>query len=434
MQALCAGMGSKHQPNAYTLQPLHTSMSDTTAARPPPPRLADIWQAPHRPLFLVAGLWALGALFWWQWGWWWWPQIGLPQLGTPTLWHVHEMVFGFGGASVAAYFLTAVTSWTARPMLAGRPLMLLVAFWVCARGVMLYAQSLPLLLLLLPGALYFGLVTALLLRDIAAKGVWSKLGFPAAILALGVLDALLVAAACEGWALDVVALKRAAVMFFAMKVAVIAGGMIPAFTANWLRQTGSATALPLENHWANRLGLVTLYVALLLTLAGAEAASGWALIIAGLVQAWRMVGWRSLAVGGNMLLVMMHTTFCSLVAGLVVVGVSRLAPGFWPEADAAHALTMGAMSGMVLSVASRAAAQRVGGALHAGLLLRLAYALVWLGAWTRVCAHFLYGWLDNPVAISATLWCAGWLVFLAAFVPTLVGPVLRPVFSGTKAG
>ena len=381
----------------------------------------------------MAGLWALSALLWWQWGWWWWPQIGLPQLGTPALWHVHEMVFGFGGASVAAYFLTAVTSWTARPMIAGRPLMLLVAFWIAARGVMLYAQTLPLLLLLAPGALYFGMVTALLLRDIAAKRVWNKLGFPGAILALGVLDALLVVAAREGWALDIVALKRAAVMFFAMKVAIIAGGMIPAFTANWLRQTGSAVPPPLENRLANRLGLVSLYVALLLTLASVEVASGWALIVAGLLQAWRLTGWRSQAVGGNKLLVMMHITFCSLVAGLLIVGVSRLAPSFWPESDAVHALTMGAMSGMVLSVASRAAARRGDGTLRAGPVLPLAYALVWLGAWMRVTAHFLYGLLDNPVAISASLWCAGWLVFLLVFVPTVVGPVLRPVFSGAKA-
>lgn len=407
-------------------------MSVSAASRLQLSRLTDLWQAPHRPLFLMAGLWALGALFWWQWGWWWWPQIGLPQLGTPTLWHVHEMVFGFGGASVAAYFLTAVTSWTARPMLAGRPLMLLVVFWVAARGVMLDAQTLPLLLLLAPGALYFGMVTALLLRDIAAKRVWNKLGFPGAILALGVLDALLVIAARQDWALDVVALKRAAVMFFALKVAVIAGGMIPAFTANWLRQTGSPVAPPLENRLANRIGLVTLYFALALTLAGAEAASGWALIVAGIVQGWRLSGWRSSAIGGNRLLVMMHTTFYSLVAGLLIVGVSRLAPNFWPESDAAHALTMGAMSGMVLAVASRAAARRDDGQLRAGPLLPLAYALVWLGAWTRVTSHFLYGWLDNPVALSATLWCAGWIVFLVAFVPTIVGPVLRPVFSGAK--
>lgn len=402
--------------------------------QPAPSPLSALWLAPHRPLFLMAGLWALAALFWWQWGWWWWPGLGMPTLGTPTVWHVHEMVFGFGGASVAAYFLTAVTSWTSRPMIAGRPLMLLVAFWVAARLVMLQAEHLPLALLLAPGALYFGMVTFWLLRDIAAVRAWHKLGFPAAIAALGIIDALLVVAAHQAWPLDVLALKRAAVMFFAMKVAIIAGGMIPAFTANWLRQSGSAVPPPQENRLANRLGLVTLYLALGLTLAGAEAASGWALILAAAVQAWRFSGWRSQAVGGNKLLVMMHVTFCSLIVGLVIVGVSRLAPGFWPERDAVHALTMGAMAGMVMSVASRAAARRgEGGALDAGRLLPTAYALIWLGAWLRTGAPFLYGWLDNPVALAAQLWCAGWLVFLAAFVPTIVGPLLRPVFSGAKA-
>ncbi len=395
--------------------------------------LRDIWCAPHRPLFLVAGLWALLALFWWQWGWLLWPAIGLPFLGTPTLWHVHEMVLGFGGASVAAYFLTAVTSWTSRPPLTGRPLMLLLSFWIAARLVMLQAQTLPLPLLLLPGALYFGMVAAVLLRDITAARCWKKLGFPGAILALGLTDALLVVATREGWGLDIIALKRAAVMFFAIKVAVIAGGMIPAFTANWLRQVGPKVALPWENRFVNHGGLLLLFLALGLTLIGAEAPSAWALIAAGLVQAWRFAGWRSHAVLRNPLLVMMHITFASLVVGLVLVGVARLMPDFWPESDAMHALTMGAMSGMVLSVASRAAARRVGGALHAGPLLPTAYALVWLGAWLRVSESFLIGYIDNPISVSAMLWCSGWVIFLAAFVPTLFGPVLRPVFSGSRA-
>lgn len=395
-------------------------------------RWGDLWLAPHRPLFMLGALFSALALFWWQWGWRW-PQIGLPRLGTPTIWHVHEMVVGFGGASAAAYFLTAVTSWTSRPPLTGRPLMLLTAFWVAARLVMLDSHALPLPLVLIPGALYFGMVTAVLLRDIRAARAWVKLGFPGAIMALGIVDALLVVVAREGWNLDIIALKRAAVMFFAMKVAVIAGGMIPAFTANWLRQVGSPVAQPLENRPANRLGLAALYVALALTLAGAETASGWALIAAGLLQGWRLAGWRSFAVLGNALLAMMHATFCSLVLGLVMVGVARLAPEFWPERDAVHALTMGAMSGMVLSVASRAAARREGGALRSGPLLALAYGLVWLGAWIRACSPFLSGWCDNPVALSAALWCAGWLFFLAAFVPTVVGPVLRPVLSGARA-
>ncbi|NCU19544.1 NnrS family protein [Candidatus Falkowbacteria bacterium] len=399
---------------------------------PTPAQLSDLWLAPHRPLFLAAGCWAFLAVLWWQWG----AGLGLapPSLGTPTLWHVHEMVFGFGAASMAAYFLTAVTSWTGRPALTGPGLQALVALWVTARAAMLGADSLPLPVLIAPGLGYFALLAGVLARDIAAARVWGKLGFPAAVAALGLVDVLFIIAARQGWALfDTVALVRAGVMFFAIKVAVIAGGMIPAFTGNWLRQVGAMVPPPRENRLANRLGLATLFAALALTLAGAEVTSGLALIIAGLVQGWRLSGWRMRAALRNPLLAMMQLTFLWLVIGLILVGVARLLPGLWPEADAVHALTMGAMSGMVMSVAARAAARREGGALIAGRLLPLAFAVLWSAAWVRVASPLFADSYAALVAAAATIWCAAWALFLVAFVPRIFGPVLRPVFSGARA-
>ncbi|HHW34093.1 MAG TPA: short-chain dehydrogenase, partial [Paracoccus solventivorans] len=33
---------------------------------------------------------------------------------------------------------------------------------------------------------------------------------------------------------------------------------------------------------------------------------------------------------------------------------------------------------------------------------------------------------------AALAWLGGWAAFLAAFLPTALGPVRRPVFSGTR--
>ena len=51
-------------------------------------------------------------------------RSGTP-LGTawpPTLWHAHEMLFGFVGGAIAGFLLTAVPSWTGERGFAGRPL------------------------------------------------------------------------------------------------------------------------------------------------------------------------------------------------------------------------------------------------------------------------------------------------------------------------
>ena len=399
---------------------------------PPGAALADLWLTPHRPLFLAAALWALVSIGWWQWG----AALGLapPSLGTPGYWHAHEMLLGFGGASIAAYFLTALSSWTGRAAPSGAALKIMVAFWLLQRLAMVWAETLPPLLLILPGLAYFGLVGGILARGIARARVWHKLGFPLAVAALGIGDALFLLSARTAWSVpDAAMLLRGLVMFFAIKISIVAGKMLPAFTGNWLQLSGAPVPPPRDSLLANRLSLVVLFLALALTLLGAERASAIALVLAGPLQIWRMAHWRGRHTTGNALLVMMHGAFVWLALGLMLTGLARLLPGLLREADLAHALLMGAMAGMVLAVAARAAARREGGTLRAGPQLIGACALLWLAASLRLGVALWPGVREALVAGSAILWCGGWALFLAAFVPTIFGPVLRPIFSGAKA-
>ena len=73
-----------------------------------------------RPLFFLAGLWAaLSVPLWigiWS------GAISYPGLGDATMWHVHEMMFGYVGAALGGFILTAVPNWTGRPPVRGWPL------------------------------------------------------------------------------------------------------------------------------------------------------------------------------------------------------------------------------------------------------------------------------------------------------------------------
>jgi uncharacterized protein involved in response to NO len=51
----------------------------------------------------------------------------------PTLWHAHEMLFGFIASAIAGFMLTAVPSWTGQKGFAGVPLMALAIIWLSAR-------------------------------------------------------------------------------------------------------------------------------------------------------------------------------------------------------------------------------------------------------------------------------------------------------------
>src|SRR6185312_11662719 len=114
----------------------------TTAARRRMGLSKTLWGYGFRPFFLAAGALAALLIPWWAgvlaWG--------LP-LGTswpPTLWHGHEMLFGFIAAAIAGFLLTAVPSWTGERGFAGWPLMLLAAAWVLGRLAVATASLWPL--------------------------------------------------------------------------------------------------------------------------------------------------------------------------------------------------------------------------------------------------------------------------------------------------
>ncbi|ABN76575.1 NnrS family protein [Cereibacter sphaeroides] len=395
-------------------------------------RLRTLWLAPHRPLFLAAGSWALIALIWWQWG----AALGLPapELGTWGLWHGHEMLFGLGSAAVGGYFLTAAQGWRGSDPLSGQPLMALVALWCLARAALVLAGLRPEapLALIQPAALaYFLVLAGLLGREAVLARRWSKLGFGAGILAYGLAETLYLRAALTETLPDAATMVRVGWMFFAIKISIIGGRMVPAFTLNWLRQAGITVPDPAPRPVLGWAALGLLWTALGLTFAGEETVSALCLIGAGIAQALRLAGWRGWAGRGNLLLLLLHATFGWLALGLGLVGLARL--GLLPiaEMDALHALTMGAMSGMILSLAARAAAPRDGGPLRARPTMALAFALVWSAALVRLGAP-LIGAFDG-VAVAAGLWCGGWISFLAGYLPTVTGPLARPVFSGPRA-
>src|SRR6185312_1888140 len=125
----------------------------TTAARRSMGLSKALWGYGFRPFFLAAGALAALLIPWWAgvlaWG--------LP-LGTswpPTLWHGHEMLFGFIAAAIAGFLLTAVPSWTGERGFAGWPLAALSALWVFGRVLVATSALWPLALVATVDLLFF---------------------------------------------------------------------------------------------------------------------------------------------------------------------------------------------------------------------------------------------------------------------------------------
>ena len=116
-------------------------MNNTVLSLPRTLARHALLQQPFRLFFLGASLFAsLGMLLWATF-----LHLGLlPASSLPPLyWHGHEMLFGFAGALIAGFLLTAVANWTGQPTSSPASLTLLVTVWLVARLGFLLPSHIP---------------------------------------------------------------------------------------------------------------------------------------------------------------------------------------------------------------------------------------------------------------------------------------------------
>lgn len=366
-----------------------------------------LWAASYRAMFPLAGLWAALCVGLWQWG---------ANLDLTLGWHIHEMTFGFAGAALAGYLLTACPSWTGCAPPSGWPLGLLTGLWLAARGGLL-AGMLP-----LGGAVsmaFFWGIALLLWNETRKSGKSGRPGFILVCLIAGAGSAIwttgLQTESLPAWA------PALPVLGFATLLIVVGGQLVPAFltrAALWRLQTPHP-----EPAWLAPLALIALAMALSGLLAGRPEITGGFLRLAALLIVARMAFWSLKSALKDSLLAVLALGYLWLPLGLYLWGASLMGSGPLSQPQAVHALIMGAMGGLILAVSVRAIALRTANGLVARRGTGLAFAMVWLATWAR---------MFDALDLAATLWCAGWLIYAALFLPALRGPVPRPVFSGAR--
>jgi len=372
------------------------------------------------PFFLGAGAWAVTVL-----------GVRLAELGGLDValaafdglsrWHAHELLFGYGGAVVAGFALTAIPNWTGRLPVAGRALAALWTLWLLGRlGSLL--PSLPGYSLLILDAPFLFALALLAGWEILAGRNYRNLGVLALIALLAGanvcfhLEALrLIAAEQTG--------QRMALAALILLIGLIGGRITPSFTNNWFARTGqprAATSPPLIEHLAH--GLTAAAFAAWIALPEAWV-SGGALLAAALAQFARLAGWPGWRTLAEPLVLALHAGYAWIPVGLVLLGVAIL----WDASlvsGGVHALTTGAIGLMTLAVMTRATLGHTGRSLHASPGTTALYAAVATSALTRVGAALLPAMATGLLPLAGGLWIVAYALFLAIFGPVLLRPRL----------
>ncbi len=378
----------------------------------PPRRQAGqgfaLWALGFRPFYLLAstfaalsiGLWALQFAGW----------LDRPYLRGP-LWHAHEMLFGFTLAVIVGFLLTAGRNWANRPTPTGLPLAALAALWVAGRVLVLtpfgWAAA------VVNAAFPLAAAIALAIPFIAAGNrrnyffVGLLLLMSAAVLAVH-LDQLGVLR-FPGWAGIQVGLD--VVLFI---ISVMAGRVIPMFTNNGV-PGANATRRPILEKLA--LGSVLLLLlADLLQVQGPLLAVLAAACAAAQLARWAL--WQPWKTLRTPLVWVLHAAYLWIPVHLALRAMA--AQGLVTPSAATHALTVGAIGGMVIGMMTRTARGHTGRPLQADRYEVACYAMVLVAALVRVVlplvlpAHTL-----NAVVCSAALWSAAFALYAVRYWPVL---------------
>jgi uncharacterized protein involved in response to NO len=370
-----------------------------------------------RPFYLLAGIFALLALPMWiasytgmlQW----------PGHMQGMYWHIHEMIFGFAPAVMAGFLLTAVRNWTGLPTPAGGKLAALVSLWVAARVLNFTGPSLVAMVVDVAFLPMLGLSIAIPIwrsnnrRNIKVLAVLAVLALANLVWHLASMGVLM------PYLMNVSYIT--AIDMITILMAIVGGRVIPAFTGNAI--PGSK---PRHLKWLEVIALGSLVLIVLTDLV-----STWhqisprfwlvLLTIAALAHFARLSLWQPFKTQRNALLLMLPMAYLWIPVSLLLRAASQVSD--LSPAAATHALTIGAMSSLMMAMMTRSALGHSGRALTASWVELSAFWLLQATAVVRVVATMLpMVFYRNAMFVSAIFWTLAFAIFVGGYWKVLTQP------------
>ena len=309
-------------------------------------RIIPFFRLAFRPFFLGGALFSIVALSVWGsfllGGW----QMAFYT--NPFWWHTHEMLFGFGGAIIVGFLLTAVQTWTGIPGVRGWQLACLFLLWLTARLGMLLVQE-PTMWLTIVDLLWLPLSAVMLARPVIKAKGWRNLLFVPLLLLMAVINGQMHYAAFQA---DHTLAMQAAVnglLLITVLMLVLGGRVIPFFTSVRL-----GFPQPERLRWLELMALVPAVLVLLAKVSLVPVNSGLVaamLLIASAANAWRLLRWKPWLTLQEPLLWSLHLSYACIVMGLLLLALTPLIG--WDDAMALHVLAIGGMGGLILAMICR---------------------------------------------------------------------------------
>ncbi|EPZ49276.1 NnrS protein [Bacteriovorax sp. BAL6_X] len=370
--------------------------------------LQALFSIGFRPFFIMAGLIAaLNPIIWVL------TYMGhfeVPVINLSSLfWHSHEMLFGFTGALIAGFLLTASANWTGSKPYQGRPLVILVILWLIER--LSYFFPLPEVVLLISLNLFFPAVLLMLFKKLQnfpkQKYVFIPMLFGFTISSfLHTWGSLYSEEAFADYGRDI------AIGLIRFIILLIAGRVIPFFTRakipdvkidipNWLNLLSLGSVLLLSFFWDSMNPSVA-YISIL--------------IIAITSNLFRQSLWRPLTTTSIPILFILHVGigFINLELILRLVGVFYVRVN---QTNAAlHMLLAGGLAVVAIGIMTRVSLGHTGRNIIADSWTKVSYLFIIAGALVRSITPMIASqYYLVSLYFAVALWCSGFFIFVLKY-------------------
>ena len=344
-------------------------------------------------------------------------SIDLDKLSI-SQWHAHELIFGYAGAVIAGFLLTAVTNWTKEETLTGIPLLVVFSIWLLARLIWFIAPHLQFICGLLD-LLFLFMILIAIARPIIKTKQWPQLVIATKLLIIIIANGIFYAGSLGILSQGTYYGIYLGLIIEIALILTITRRIFPTFS-----QLGLGLKKPLPSPpWIDKaslmLNLVWMIMFLYSSESGVTAVLAFVFFITLSIRLWY---WYKPALWSVPLLWSLYLGLVFITIGFALLSVSYFMPSF--HYFGIHALAYGGIGLTTFSMMARVSLGHTGRNVRAkNSKLTIALVIFSTGIMFRVLMPlFLPQYLEWWLMSAQFFWTLGFGVFLVIFIPILVRP------------
>ncbi len=346
----------------------------------------------------------------------WYPLGFQGNANYPSLfWHGHEMIWGFAGAIIVGFLLTAVSNWTNTAPIKEYRLFFLFFLWLLARIFVYMPLSGGIYLSTLFDVLFYFSSALIILMLLIKNKNYNNIMVPFVLLVFGGVNVLFCLAITGFIHISILIVMQFGLLGVAVFIGLIGSRVIPFFTSITLKQ---------DNKFSKSLTMVSFLVPIIIMIFMLFSLSKYLILFLGGVVVisnfYQMARWWDNQVLSHPLLWILYAGFFFTTIGVAVLSYAySIDMGYLSLST--HLIAIGGIGSMTLGMMSRTTLGHTGRAMVLPSHMNIAFFLILMSVLVRVLSIFLSN-NSYLLIVSALLFSCAFLIFLYRFLPMLLTP------------